>query len=353
MKKGKTKKKLLRKKVFVFVLLFVVTCIVVAGYTAYSIVLKPNVNAPKGHIHVYIHTGSNYDELVDILRKGEVLKNETTFFWLAKKKRYNNRVLPGRYKLTSGMGNNELINHLRSGNQDPVHLTFNNIRIREQLARVISQQLEMDSLQVLSVFNNLEVFHQNGLNQENGLLLFIPNTYQVFWNISPEGLLKRMAREYNLYWNESRRQKAQRMGMTPAEVAVLASIVRAETTKRDEMPTVAGVYVNRLKRNLLLQADPTLVFALGDFTITRVLNRHKEIDSPYNTYKHPGLPPGPIALPEPHVIDAVLNYQSHDYFFFCAKDDFSGYHAFARTYSEHLQNARRYQQRLNELGIRQ
>jgi len=327
-------------------------CALVIVYIAYSIVLKPNVNAPQGHLHIYIPTGSNFADLIEILRKGEVLKNEGTFLWLAEKKKFNRRVLPGRYRLASSMGNNEFINHLRSGNQDPVHLTFNNIRLREQLAGIVSRQLEMDSLQVLSAFNNIELLEQNGLNQENALLIFIPNTYQVFWNISPEGLLARMVREYNAFWNEDRRQKAERLGMSPAEVATLASIVRAETTRIDEMPTIAGVYVNRLRRNIPLQADPTLVFALGDFTITRVLNRHKLIDSPYNTYLHAGLPPGPIALPEPYVIDAVLNYQSHEYLFFCAKDDFSGYHAFAKTYSEHLQNARRYHQRLNELGIR-
>ncbi len=348
---AETKRKLIFKIIAILVLVFF-TCALTIGYLAYSIVLKPNVNAPLGHLHLYIPTGSNFDHLVDILREDDVLKSEKTFLWLAKKKKFTARIKSGRYKISSSMGNNELINHLRSGNQDPVHLTFNNIRIKEQLAGIVSQQLEMDSLQVLSVFNNTDLLEQNGLNQQNALLVFIPNTYQVFWNISPEDLFSRMVREYHAFWNEARREKAQSMGMSPNEVATLASIVRAETKRRDEMPIIAGVYINRLKRNMLLQADPTLVFALGDFTISRVLNRHKAIDSPYNTYKYTGLPPGPIALPEPYVVDAVLNYQSHDYLFFCAKDDFSGYHAFAKTYSEHLQNARKYQRRLNELGIK-
>ncbi len=333
----------------IFALLSAIGLIV--AWFAYSAIFKPNVHIETEFTHVCIPTGSTFDDVKSILLEQGVIVNEQTFLWLAQKKNYPNRVRPGRYRIYNNMCNNELINLLRSGVQDPVRVTFNNIRVREQLAGVISASIEADSLSILNLLNKNEVMQKYGLNKETAKLLFIPNTYEFYWNTSAEQLLERMHREYNNFWNKSRRQQAEKIGMTPVEVAIMASIVRQETNKRDEMPRIAGVYVNRIKRNIPLQADPTIVFAVGDFSINRVLNRHLAIDSPYNTYKYAGLPPGPISLPEPFVIDAVLNYEQHEYVFFCARDDFSGYHAFAKTYQDHLRNARRYHQALNQRQI--
>ncbi len=325
----------------------------VAGYLAYITILKPNVHINREYTHFYIPTGSTFEDVKALLLEKGIVDNEKTFQWLAEKKRYPNRVLPGRYRIYDDMSNNELINLLRSGVQDPVNVTFNNIRTKEQLAGVIAGYIEADSLSIITLLNDPETMQEYGLTTETALLLFIPDTYEFFWNTSASQLLNRMNREHNAFWNRRRLQQAEKIGMTPIEVGIMASIVRQETSKRDEMATIAGVYVNRIKRNIPLQADPTVVFAVGDFSINRVLNRHLAIDSPYNTYKYPGLPPGPISLPEPYIIDAVLNYEDHEYVFFCARDDFSGYHAFAKTYSEHLQNARRYQRALNERRIMQ
>ncbi|MEE4177148.1 MAG: endolytic transglycosylase MltG [Bacteroides sp.] len=325
----------------------------VAGYMAYVAILKPNVHTDRPFTYLYIPTGSTFEDVKGILLSEEMIQNEKTFEWVAEKKNYPNRVLPGRYKIFNDMGNNELVNLLRSGAQEPVNVTFNNIRTREQLAGVISSYLEADSLSILELLNDEAVMQEYGLNRETAMLLFIPDTYEFFWNTSARQLLDRMHREYDAFWNTRRRRQAERIGMSPVEVGIMASIVRQETSKPDEMQRIAGVYVNRIQRNIPLQADPTIVFAVGDFSLNRVLHRHLEIDSPYNTYKNTGLPPGPISLPEPHIIDAVLNFEDHEYVFFCARDDFSGYHAFAKTYAEHLANARRYQRALNERRIMQ
>lgn len=325
----------------------------VAGYIAYVAILKPNVHTGRDFTYLYIPTGSTFEDVKRILIQEDLIENEKTFEWVAEKKNYPRRIMPGRYKIYDNLGNNELVNLLRSGAQEPVNLTFNNIRTREQLAGVVASYLETDSLSILHLLNDEEVMREYGLNRETAMLLFIPDTYEFFWNTSARQLMDRMHKEYDAFWNSRRRKQAERIGMSTAEVAIMASIVRQETSKRDEMERVAGVYVNRIKRNIPLQADPTIVFAVGDFSLNRVLHRHLEIDSPYNTYKNTGLPPGPISLPEPYIIDAVLNYEDHEYVFFCARDDFSGYHAFARTYAEHLVNARRYQSALNERRIMQ
>lgn len=325
----------------------------VAGYMAYVAILKPNVHTGRDFTYLYIPTGSTFEDVKRILIQEDLIENEKTFEWVAEKKNYPRRIMPGRYKIYDNLGNNELVNLLRSGAQEPVNLTFNNIRTREQLAGVVASYLETDSLSILHLLNDEEVMREYGLNRETAMLLFIPDTYEFFWNTSARQLMDRMHKEYDAFWNSRRRKQAERIGMSTAEVAIMASIVRQETSKRDEMERVAGVYVNRIKRNIPLQADPTIVFAVGDFSLNRVLHRHLEIDSPYNTYKNTGLPPGPISLPEPYIIDAVLNYEDHEYVFFCARDDFSGYHAFARTYAEHLVNARRYQSALNERRIMQ
>ena len=240
---------------------------------------------------------------------------------------------------------------LRSGSQTPVRFTFNNIRTLEQLASRIDEQLELDSLDFISAVNNNDSLKELGFNSHNYASLFIPNTYELYWNIDADEFVEKMINEYKRFWNEERRHKADNLKLKPIEVSILASIVDKETTKISEMPRIAGVYLNRLKKNWLLQADPTLVFAIGDFEIKRVLDVHKEIESPYNTYKYIGLPPGPICIPSIAAIDAVLNAEKHKYFYFCAKDDLSGYHVFARNIREHNVNANKYRKALNKKRI--
>ncbi len=301
--------------------------------------------------YFYIPTGSSYQQVKKMLKNDTIVSNLNTFDRVAQRKNYPNRVMPGRYLLIEGMSNNALVNLLRSGEQAPVRLTITNIRTVEELAASIAIQIELDETTIYEALTDSTAIADSGLDTPDIKLLFIPNTYEVFWNISETQLLARMQREYNAFWHEGRLARASEIGMTSQEVGILASIVQSETNKQDEKARIAGVYMNRLVRRIPLQADPTVVYALGDFTINRVLNSHLEIDSPYNTYMHAGLPPGPINLPEPATIDAVLNYEKHDYLFFSAKADFSGYHVFARTYREHLRNAREYQQALNERRI--
>jgi UPF0755 protein len=279
------------------------------------------------------------------------LPNERIFRLLAERMNYPNMVRSGRYAIRDGMTMPDIIRLLRSGNQEPVRITFNNIRIREDLAGRLSQQLLLDSLSLLNAFNDVAVAESFGFTHYSFPAMFIPNTYEVFWNISVDNLLSRMKREYDAFWNENRRRKATEIGLTPIEVSILASIVEAECTFADEYSTVAGLFLNRLRRGMRLETDPTVIFAHGDFTIQRVLNRHLEIDSPFNTYRIFGLPPGPIRIPSPTAIDATLSPEQHNYLFMCAKDDFSGRHAFAVTNAEHARNAARWQRALNERRI--
>ena len=336
------------KRFFFSVFLVMAAFAIIAAVFLYITVFASNVNETR---YFHIPTGSSYQQVKEMLANDSIVANINTFNRVAQRKNYPNRVMPGRYLLIEGMSNNALINLLRSGEQAPVRLTITNIRTVEELAASLAVQIELEENTIYNALTDSANIAGSGLTTPDIKLLFIPNTYEVFWNINERQLIVRMQREYNAFWNEGRLARAAEIGMTPEEVGILASIVQSETNKQDEMATIAGVYMNRLARRIPLQADPTVVYALGDFTINRVLNSHLEIDSPYNTYRYAGLPPGPINLPEPATMDAVLNYEQHDYLFFSAKADFSGYHVFARTYREHLRNAREYQQALNERRI--
>ena len=241
---------------------------------------------------------------------------------------------------------------LRSGRQEPINLTFNNIRTKLQLANRIAEQLECNSAELLELLDNDSFAIQYGFNSENILCMFIPNTYQFYWNTSAKKFIERMYKEYQTFWDPSRRLICQNMSLSPIEVSILASIVEEENHLSAEQATIAGLYINRLHQDMPLESDPTLKFALGDFNIKRVLNKDKLIDSPYNTYLYKGLPPGPIRIPAPTAIDAVLHYEHHNYLFMCAKEDFSGYHNFAVTLAQHNRNANRYHQALNNLNIK-
>ena len=270
-------------------------------------------------------------------------KNENTYFeWLAKRSQYDKNVHPGRYVLTDGMTNQQLINMLRMGYQTPVKVVFHNIRTVEQLAKRVSEQIEADSASIVKAIRQSDTIDAT---------YFIPNTYEFYWNIDADDFIERMIAEYKIFWNEQRLQKAKSKKLTQRQVSILASIVDKETTKTSEMPTIAGVYLNRLNKRWPLQADPTLIYAIGDYNIRRVLDVHKKIDSPYNTYKYAGLPPGPICIPSIAAIDAVLNAEKHHFYYFCAKEDMSGYHVFAKNIDEHNRNAEKYRKALNRNKI--
>ncbi len=307
-------------------------------------------NVVKSYL-LFIHDGDSFDRVVKLLEDNGCLTEVDKFRQVARQKHYDTNIKAGAYRIEAGWDNNKLVNLLRSGAQTPVMVTFNNVRTREELAGKLARQLQSDSLSFLSALKNDSNALKYGFKPETLPALFIPNTYSFYWTTTPAGFLSRMKREYDLFWNEARKLKAKALGLTTDQVATLASIVQEESNKNDEKPVIAGVYLNRLRKNWPLQADPTIRFALGDFTIRRILTEQLSIDSPYNTYKNTGLPPGPINFPEISSLEAVLNACVHDFFYFCAKEDFSGYHNFAKTLSEHNQNARKYQEALNKMKI--
>lgn len=342
-------------RVIKFISLIFIVLLIVGGTKAiqiYKMAYAPSVSTNNGEeFFLYIPTGSSYESVKALLSEAEIIKSIKGFEWTAKRKNYPNHINPGRYLVKHRMSNNELVNLLRSGRQEPVNLTFNNIRTIEHLSARIAEQLELDSLSLITHLRDDETLTKYGFNEYTIPCMFIPNTYEVYWNISVENFVSRMNLEYKNFWNKKRLSKSEKIGLSPEEVISMASIVNLETIKNDEKATVAGVYVNRIDIGMRLQADPTIIFAHNDFTIRRVLNKHKSIDSPYNTYKYAGLPPGPICLPDISSIDAVLNYEKHKYLYFCAKPDFSGYHNFARTLNQHNKNAKAYQRELNKRRI--
>lgn len=327
-----------------FMIIVVVIAAIAAVYiNNYLYITKPIIKTTDGKdVSLYIPTGSDYQSVKNELVALNVLKSKRAFDWLARRLKYDENVHPGRYVLTDGMTNQQLINMLRMGYQTPVKVVFNNMRTVEQLAGRISEQIEADSTSIIT-----EIYNEDDVDATT----FIPNTYEFYWNTDADDFVDKMVAEYNRFWNENRQQKAKDIKLTQREVSILASIVDKETTKKSEMPTIAGVYLNRLRKHWPLQADPTLVYALGDYNIRRVLDVHKDIDSPYNTYKYAGLPPGPICIPSIAAIDAVLNAEKHNYFYFCAKDDLSGYHVFAKNITEHNKNAEKYRKALNRNKI--
>ncbi|MDR2037812.1 MAG: endolytic transglycosylase MltG [Bacteroidales bacterium] len=337
-------------KILFTALLVLLITVGIFGYTVYQRVYKPNLTVNEDSPFFFIPTGSTYDD-VCILLSETGLQDMRSFRCVAEKMNYPNTLKAGRYRLTDGMNNINLVRMLRSGRQIPVKVTFNNIRLGTQLAGVVSENIEADSTDIVTLLSDSVYLLKYKLNPQTVLSLFIPNTYEFFWNTSAQGFMERMEKEHTRFWNDSRKKKAREINMTPTEVSILASIIEEETQMNSEKPTMAGVYINRIQKGMLLQADPTVKFAAGDFMIKRVLNKHKEIDSPYNTYKYKGLPPGPICIPSIASLDAVLDYQKSDYLYFCAKDDLSGYHSFARTLEQHNRNAQAYQRALNKLKI--
>ena len=322
----------------------------VIGWQAYHIFLGANVTAKEPYL--FIPTNASYADVVKELEDKGIVEDINGFKLVAKAMSYPTSVKAGRYKLTDGMSNRRLIGNLRGGYQEAVKFRFENIRLKENFAALLGANFESDSTTFAHLLQNDSVAQKFGFNSDNFFSMFIPNTYEIYWNTDPQKIFARFHDEYQRFWTPERKEKAAQINLTPQQVSVLASIVKGEALHRDEMPAIAGLYLNRLKKGILLQADPTVIFANNDFSIRRVLNRHLTIDNPYNTYKYKGLPPGPIMLPSIASIDAVLNYKHHDYIYMCAKDDFSGYHNFAVTMAEHLVNARKFQQALDARNIK-
>jgi UPF0755 protein len=340
------------KKLFKITAIVFIALIAAATVALYFIFLNPNIAPVKREKpFVFIATRSTPEDVFVELDSSVIFNSKFSFRLASRLMRYPLTIYPGRYKIHSGMTNLELLKMLRSGKQSLVDLVFNNLRTKEQFAERVGEQIEVSGDSLLYLMRDAEFLSSYDVDTNTVLTLFIPNTYEFFWNTSGAQFFRRMKTEYDKFWNEERKQKASQLGLTPAEVTVLASIVEQETQRGDERPVIAGVYLNRLNKNWNLEADPTLVFALGDFSIKRVLSEYKKIDSPYNTYKYAGLPPGPICIPSIISIDAVLNRFPHNYMYFCARDDFSGYHAFASTYAQHQANARRFHKALNQRGI--
>ncbi len=343
------------------------TLLTMLGFYIYQMFTSPNFlvsyvdttgkEHKKDSVWVVIPDDTSYKfrDLTNSLVKKKILHDATSFSFVAKVMGYQDNVKPGLFLFRTNWSNLDAVRHLRVRRRWETQITFNSVRLKEQLPPLLAKNLykprEVEKV-LQAVLNDSASCAEFGFTTTTIPCMFIPNTYNVYKDTDARAVMDKMKKEYDTFWTDERKSKAERIGLSQVEVSILASIVNAETNKNDEKPRVAGVYINRLNKGMLLQADPTVKFAVGDFSIKRVLNKHLEVDSPYNTYKYAGLPPGPINIPDTKSIDAVLNFEPHDYIYFCAKEDFSGYHNFAKTLSEHNRNARIYQQALNAKGIR-
>ena len=320
---------------------------IIAGNYYYTF-KRENVSQEK---IIYIYKHYTYDSLLNAIEKSGALDNFNSFVKAATKRELRNHFEPGRYRLIPGQSNQQIIRIIANCWQEPFQFTQrSHIRTMGKLASFLGSNFEADSAEFGQVLNNDSLRQSLGFTKETFIGMFIPNTYELYWTATPEDILKRMNNEYKRFWNKERCDKAKNIGLTIPQVMTLASIVNEETKNIEEMPTIASVYMNRLKKGMLLQADPTVVYANLDSepNIRRVLKKHLKVDSPYNTYKHKGLPPGPITIPDIKAIEAVLNYEKSNYLYFCAKAELDGTHNFASTYSQHLKNARAYQKAISK-----
>lgn len=342
------------RKILLAIALLGLVGLSIFSYYVYNVIFSPNTSFSEETAEVFIPTNATYSEVLEAMRP--VVEDLEEFDVVAQKKGYANNPKAGRFILKRGMNNNELVNALRSQNA-PVYVTFNNQERLEDLAGRVAAQIEADSASLVAAMKDSAFLSEHEFNDRNALGLYIPNKYEFFWNTSAEEFRTRMLKENNRFWNEDRLQKAEEIGLTPHEVIVLASIVQKETAKVDERPRVAGVYMNRIKNGWKLDADPTVIYAIKDQTgnfdtiIKRVLYKDLKLDSPYNTYLYKELPPGPITMPDISSIDAVLNYEDHDYFYFVADVENFGYHKFAKTLAQHNVNKREYVRWINSRGI--
>lgn len=302
-------------------------------------------------VSIYINESKNYNDLLLQLQFKAHIKNIYYFKQLALITKYIKSIKAGKYEITPQTTYLQAMQMFWNGRQKPVKLIFNNIRLKEDFASQIGNQLMLDSKALLDYLNNPSIVNSLGFDTVTIPAMFIPNTYEIYWNIPIDEFLRKMKKEYNQFWTTERLIKAKSMLLSPIEVSILASIVEEETNFKSEYPIIAGLYLNRLRKGMLLQADPTIKFAVKDFTLKRIFLKYLKTNSPYNTYKNHGLPPGPIRIPSISAIDGVLNYQNHTYLYMCAKEDLSGKHSFVTTLNEHSQNARKYHIKLNKLNI--
>ncbi len=338
------------KKVILIISSAIFLVLIAAAVTGWNIMLKPNIK-PDAPVRFYIHTGAGFSEVIDSLSERDLLINKKSFLLASRLKHFDNHVRPGSYVLKPGMGNNNIINILRSGRQTPVKVIINDVRTIADLAGKVGRQIEADSAQIYVFLTNPLNYSDDGFTRDNVMTVFIPDTYEFYWTTTAENFYRRMLREFKAYWTPERVEKAKSINMTPVEVSILASIIDEEVVKTEEKPKIAGVYLNRLRIGMPLQACPTIKFAINDFSIRRVLDEYLTVESPYNTYKHTGLPPGPVRGASRSGLNAVLNAEKSDYLYFAAKSDFSGTHYFSRTLAEHNAHAAEYHRELNKKKI--
>ncbi|NJB70548.1 UPF0755 protein [Saonia flava] len=342
------------KKILVAILIIGLLAGGAFAYMVYNAVFTPNTIFQNNEAYVYIKSNDTFEDVKQSM--APLLKNMETFESVARKKSYISNIKGGKYAIAKDANNNEIVNRLRSGNI-PVKVSFNNQETLEALAGRISSQIEADSISLLLAFNDASFLNENGLDKTTKLGVYIPNSYEFFWNTSAESFRDRMLKEYKRFWNSERLEKAQKLNLTPMEVISLASIVHKETAKVEERPRVAGLYLNRIRKRMALQADPTVIYAIkehsGNFdqVIKRVLYKDLELDSPYNTYKYIGIPPGPITMPDISAIDAVLSSEKHDYLYMVANVENFGYHMFAKSLAQHNRNKEQYIRWINAQKI--
>ncbi len=347
------KKKSSIKKILIAFGVVLLISLIGLGVSLYQKIYSPNVIGNEEKEFLYIPTATTFDQLVSIITQNKIVRNNESFRWTAEQMGLNKNVHAGRYEVKLGMSNFDLVKLLRSGKQTPVKLVINKFRTKKDLAGFIGKKLEIDSTVFYELLNDDASLANFGFTPVTVMCSFIPNTYEFYWNTSADKFMARMKKEYDLFWNDNRKQRATSLGISVDDVCILASILEEETNRNDEKPTIASVYLNRLKKGMLLQADPTIKFAVNDFTIKRVTGKYidEAKDSPYNTYRKQGLPPGPICTPSSASIESVLNAVPTDYLYFCASVTKPGYHEFTNNYLKHMQNARLYQQYLNKKGI--
>lgn len=339
-----------KKRIVIGTFLALILIGAIGAGTGYYYLFAPQFY-PKKTAYIHIDRDDTIDSICNKLKNKGNPKNLTGFHWLAQYRDYPQNIRTGRYAIRPKENVYHVFSRLYRGYQEPMNLTIGSVRTLDKIARSAGKQLMIDSAEIAGTMNDSAFLQKIGYTTETMPCLFIPNTYQVYWDMSVEEFFERMQKEHRKFWNQERLAKATAIGLTAAEVSTLASIVEEETNNNQEKPMVAGLYINRLHAGMPLQADPTVKFALQDFGLRRITNAHLEINSPYNTYLNTGLPPGPIRIPSPIGLDAVLNYTRHNYIYMCAKEDFSGTHNFASNYAEHVKNARKYWNALNERKI--
>jgi UPF0755 protein len=346
------KKSSTTKRILYIILILVGIMFLGIGIKLYEDVLASNIELPDGDkAYVYVGTQKTLEENEQAWKASGLFKNVEGLVRMIKWLGFELKLKPGRYEVDGSVNNYKLVKLMVSGQQTPVDVTFKYAERKTDLVHFWCANLEADSNELLQLLSDASIFEDIGLDTLNSVSMFIPNTYNFYWNTPAEDLLLRLKKEYVLFWNEERKAKAIALNLTPQQISILASIVQKETYQKAEMPVVAGVYYNRLKKGMPFQADPTILYAVNDKSIRRVSGQMLKINSLYNTYIYTGLVPGPICVPSVQAIDAVLNLQRHNYIYFCAKEDFSGFHNFATSFAQHQVNARKYQRELNKRGI--